>query len=230
MSVRRRRKPWDRVGLIEDELLRWVKPANPDPQCWLTSDASDSYCYPCAREARARELRMIVTPPPVPWYARNEFDRWFEEEIDGGYPGQMPSDSPAFCATCGEMLAYDLTEAGIIDEVAAFLECEFTQITPAVAYMLDRLWDHGRSPEDNPKLVVSLIKIGRQALSVVRNSMPFSSKERVLKQHPGATINGSSDTGYVVCSREGRAMGRSQLARWAWENARLWLIANPETR
>lgn len=145
--------------------------ADPDPVCWLNSDATYSYCWPCARDARARELGMIVTPRHPERWCKNEYDRWFEEGIDGGYHGGGESDNPEHCETCGMLLAYSLTDYGARQEVDHFLRCPVDKqerlygFDSETAYELDRIFAHGTGDGADPALLRDLLVIADGAIA-----------------------------------------------------------------
>ncbi|HCW61382.1 hypothetical protein [uncultured Sphingobium sp.] len=49
----------DRVDLMRalvDEVLRLVRRSDPEPACWMEDDASESFCWDCAQEERAKRM------------------------------------------------------------------------------------------------------------------------------------------------------------------------------
>lgn len=98
------------------EVADMIQPLASDPPCqhWLCSDATFSYCWPCARLARWFELDRMGPPPPASdWYERTEVEEEIIEGIDGGdwYSGE--SDTPQYCEMCGCLLRFSLTASGV---------------------------------------------------------------------------------------------------------------------
>jgi hypothetical protein len=95
--------------------------SSPPPQYWLWSDAGPSYCYPCVRIARAKELGLACVPDAQPAYARTDEEEAFVEGIDGGDWYSAIEDGPQACSLCGATLKYRLTEHGAYAEIDHYL-------------------------------------------------------------------------------------------------------------
>ncbi len=113
---------------MHDKLVPHM-PEVPD-QHWLESDASISYCRPCAREARWKELPSFgPVPKEKPFYEVSEYDLQdlINEGIDGGCHYSGMSDGSSNCHTCGDQLKYTLTDYGVEEEADHFLENPLTE-------------------------------------------------------------------------------------------------------
>lgn len=144
------------------EVADMIHPFASDPPCqhWLCSDATYSYCWPCARLARWFEMdRVGPPPPPMPWYDRTEIDEEIVEGIDGGdwYSGE--SDTPQSCEMCHCLLRFSLTSYGVSYTMEGF---EAPSIGPELfdnanaVYEIEQMLNHGAWDKD-PELVAALM-------------------------------------------------------------------------
>lgn len=166
---------------VSREIMAMVPPIDPPPQYWLDSDATFSYCYPCARKARATELGLAEPPAERDWFERSEADEEFEDGIDGGawYSGE--SDSTVACQTCGETLRYSLTDYGALSEIDHFLEFPVSQqrgIDGETTYALDRMFMHGDWDGADPDIARNLLTIARDAVPALSKARPTEGEGR----------------------------------------------------
>jgi hypothetical protein len=154
-------------GLAE-QIFERVAPSSPPPTCWLNSDATYSYCWPCAREARWKELPTFG-PAPVDkdWLTRDPIEQMIRDVIDGGYYGQGESDNVERCESCGDLLAYSLTDYGARQEVEYFLEAPVETLEPDTAYELAELIGHADWDGADHQLQADVIKIAEQVAGVL---------------------------------------------------------------
>ena len=152
----------------ERAIFAMVKPAVPEPACWLDSDAGPSYCFHCAVKARGQEFELgAPIDPDKPSYYRTDMEDAFFQGIDGGYHGQSPHDNTERCYTCGKQLAYTLTDYGAGEEADYWLETELTAFTPSEAYALDRLFiavSWNLNDDDSLKLARDVLTIAEQVI------------------------------------------------------------------
>lgn len=152
---------------LEARLFAARPPIRPEPQHWLCSDAGESYCYPCARKARAAELGIPVPPLTEDRFAKAEsaLEAQMSDGIDGGdwYSGE--SDGSAACATCGATLRYALTEYGVGQELAYFEETPHSPLNGEATYALSRIFTALCWSGADPITVERALKVGRAALS-----------------------------------------------------------------
>jgi hypothetical protein len=167
---------WRRLSELESKIIQAVPPIDPPSQHWLSSDATYSYCYPCARKARAAEMG-IPAPPDEPsgfsWEpgvdeAQATY-REFEAGIDGGFD-TSGDDSPQSCETCGSTLRYTLTDYGVEEEIAGFEEGPPSSIDPETSYALTRIFLNLTQPwaeEAAAQQLKRAVLISEQAVSVI---------------------------------------------------------------
>ncbi len=145
------------------EVADKLRPLESDPPCqhWLCSDATYSYCWPCARLARWFEMdRMGPLPPPSEWYNRSEVEEEINEGIDGGdwYSGE--SDTPQSCEMCHRLLRFSLTSYGCSYTLEGF-EAESigpeTLANPDAVYELRQMLDQGAWDKDD-ELTAELVR------------------------------------------------------------------------
>lgn len=132
----------DRLRNLSMVIMAAVPPIKPGACHWLNSDAAFSYCWPCAREARWRQLPTIgPAPAETHGWHRDPQEDLIYDGIDG-YLGGGESDSPELCACCSCTLDYRLTDYGVREEVSAFLEGPTADghVTGEVTYALDRIF------------------------------------------------------------------------------------------
>lgn len=143
----------------------------PPPQHWLSSDATYSYCYSCARLARWLEMDVIgPVPPPSNSWDRDETEERILEGIEGGnfYSGE--SDTPQSCETCGCTLRFSLTSYGVEYTLEGF---EASTIDPSnlenpdCVYELREMLDHGAWHKDDALVaeIVATATVVRQMLA-----------------------------------------------------------------
>lgn len=118
---------------------------NPPSQHWLYSDATYSYCWPCARQARWEEMGN-VGPAPFEsdrWWKRDPIEDNIREGIGGGDWYSATSDTTCQCETCGDTLHYWLTDYGLADEISYWTDEWSGEVGDAqeAAYALDRLFE-----------------------------------------------------------------------------------------
>jgi len=90
----------------------------PPPCCWLTDDASESFCPTCAPAAAKKR----------------------GAEVDGGYYGQGENDTGQFCTACGQMLDYCLTDYGASVYLDDFEDSPVSELpSRATAYEMARM-------------------------------------------------------------------------------------------
>lgn len=146
------------------EVADMIHPFASDPPCqhWLCSDATFSYCWPCARLARWFEMdRMGPPPPPSDWFDRSKTDEEILEGIDGGdwYSGE--SDTPQSCEMCHCLLRFSLTSYGVAYTMEGF---EAPSIGPEIldnadaVYEIEQILSHGAWCEE-PELVTALMDV-----------------------------------------------------------------------
>lgn len=127
-----------RLEVVSAAIFAQVQPSNPEPVCWLDTDAGSSLCWDCAVLERGKEFDLGVPLTPHRYF-RTELEEEFYRGIDGGYHGQMPHDTPEWCSCCDKGLAYELTDYGLSEEAHGWAEAEITAFTSYDAYALDRL-------------------------------------------------------------------------------------------
>lgn len=123
------------------EVADMIQPLASDPPCqhWLESDATFSYCWPCARLARWFEMDRMGPPPPQShWYDRSAVEEEIIDGIDGGdwYSGE--SDTPQHCEMCGCLLSFSLTNYGVSYTYEGF---EAPSIRPEVLNNPDAVYE-----------------------------------------------------------------------------------------
>jgi hypothetical protein len=119
-------------------------PRNPPDQHWLDSDATFSYCWPCARQARWEEMGNVGPAPfETAFYYRDPIEENIRDGIDGGVGYSGTSDTTVQCEACGDTLHYWLTDYGISDEIGYWRDEWSGRICDAQeeAYALDRLFE-----------------------------------------------------------------------------------------
>lgn len=162
--------PSDSLRAVCAALHARCPPIKPLDHYWLMSDASASYCYPCARKAVAAEMEIVDTGEPTSRWDMEEEDRdteeLFRDAIDGGYGYSGESDVTASCETCGATLAYTLTDYGVRDELAAAEDDEIVWVLNGeTSYWFDRL-DCALSWGDQAELIARAVAIGNRLLSL----------------------------------------------------------------
>ena len=113
-----------------------VPPIEPPAIYWLSSDASESYCWDCAIIARGREFELGPLLTPSEWI-RSEWENVHFEGIDGGF--DLESESTEACAICGRTLSYILTDYGLEAELSYHADLPIGDIRDEDSYALDRL-------------------------------------------------------------------------------------------
>jgi len=159
----------DRLRELEWQLYELVPPLDPPPLHWLDSDATYSYCWPCARKARWHEMGNVGEPPiESDWWNRDPIEENIRSGIDGGFDSS-PSDTPEACETCGCTLRHTLTDYGVAAELDHFAANPgFVTIGPEDSYVISRIcmnltWSGADAGE-----VVAATKIVEDALKTVR--------------------------------------------------------------
>jgi len=110
-----------RLDDVAEALSYFLPTARPHHWIGGHGDCSESFCPKCAPQALADQR---ADKPGT--------DMW----IDGGWEAHY-GDSPAFCAICGELLAYTLSEYGLREELDHFEEWQTAPDRPlssVVAY------------------------------------------------------------------------------------------------
>ena len=126
---------------IVDRLDAYVADLEVPAPYWLTgSDADESqvYCFSCAEAAAAKSIGT---------------------EVAGGYGGE--SDSCEHCDTCGRVLDYTLTDAGVGSEIDHFRKVRFRKpLGKEEAYHVARML---AGAEDDP----DAIRIATRAVNAI---------------------------------------------------------------
>jgi len=161
-------KPYELLRDLEARLYEAVPPLDPPYLYWLTSDASYSYCRPCARKARWLEMGNVGDPP---WEPRRFESDPIEENIfsgiDGGFE-QMNGDHCEVCETCGRTLWYTLTEYGVSEELDGHRENPgYGSVGPEDTYRISRICLNLTWSGADEKEVLEAIVIVESALAVV---------------------------------------------------------------
>lgn len=130
-------------------IMKAVPPIEPPAVHWLNSDAGSSYCWSCAIIARGLEFELGPLIKPRRTYLRDEWEDIYFDGIDGGW--DLQSDHTEACEICHRTLSYILTEYGVREEFAYYLESPLTVVRDEESYALDRLclniW-HGSPRKD----------------------------------------------------------------------------------
>lgn len=144
MSFLRDARKWHRERVIAArinervrEICKAVPPIEPPAIHWLSSDASESYCWTCAIVARGREFELGPVLSVIDHWQRDEWQRAFFEGIDGGF--DIESESVEACAICGCTLSYILTDYGLEAELSYHADLPIGDIRDEDSYALDRL-------------------------------------------------------------------------------------------
>lgn len=132
--------PHSKLDRLEDELYALVPPLDPAPCHWLNSDATYSYCWPCARQTRWEEMGNVGPAPfETAWYYRDPIEENIRSGIDGGFDSS-PSDSPESCEVCGCTLRHTLTDYGVESELDHFAEHPgFQVVRDEDSYVISRI-------------------------------------------------------------------------------------------
>lgn len=166
---------WQTLMELERQILAAVPPIDPPACHWLESDAGPSYCGKCAWEARWRELPTFGPAPEEPdWYNRNDFEELLASGISGAIGSE--SDRPENCETCGCTLDYLLTEFGQDEELCHFTDYPITpdtEISGETTYVLSRVFMNLDTPNADKRKVSEALKIARDALVAITNSVPI---------------------------------------------------------
>lgn len=130
------------------EIQKAVPPIDPPAVHWLNGDSCNSYCWECAVKARGEEFDLGVPLTPRRWH-RTDLEDAFYDGIDGGFDGE--SDTTEACDTCGRTLSYILTDYGVDEEIAYYLESPLTAVRDEDSYAIDRLalnvWHGSKTPQ-----------------------------------------------------------------------------------
>jgi hypothetical protein len=126
----------------------------PLPQHWLMSDASESYCYSCARKAAWAEMGNTGEPPEPARYSfeRDEAQEAIAEAVDGGEWYSGTADTPQSCTTCHATLRFSLTAYGVSYAIEGLGAEEVTLdalANPDFAYELMELFEAIGEVEDD---------------------------------------------------------------------------------
>lgn len=161
----------------EQRLYDVMPPLDPESLHWLSSDATFSYCYPCARKARLEEMGLATWPDAGTGYtwertveqdAAADLERELEEGIDGWFDSS-PSDSPESCETCGRTLRHTLTDYGVIAELDHFAsDPGFGRFGPEDSYTVSRIclnltWSG--APTDQVEAAIVIVEDGLKAVA-----------------------------------------------------------------
>lgn len=113
----------EQLDELVTELVELVPPIDPPFQHWLNpGDASYSYCWPCAREARWHEMGNVGQPPfEADWWQCDPIEENIRSGIDGGFD-TLSGDSPEACEICRRTLRYTLNDYGVAEELAHYAE------------------------------------------------------------------------------------------------------------
>lgn len=169
---------YERLAALETELYALVPPIDPPALYWLSSDATYSYCQPCAEKARLEELGLPGWPDVgsgFTWERTTEQEAAAElaQEIEGGIDGgfeQLPSDCPESCETCGCTLRHTLTDYGVSAELAHFAANPgFATFGPEDAYTVSRICMNLSWSGAQAKQVSEAIAIVQDALQTARS-------------------------------------------------------------
>ena len=156
---------------LEWQLYAIVPPIDPEPLHWLNSDATYSYCRPCARIARWAEMGNVGQPPiEADWWAHDPIEDNIRDGIDGGFDSS-PSDCPESCEKCGRTLRHTLTDYGVSAELDHFAENPgFGHVGPEDSYVVSRICMNLTWSGADPKEVEEDIAIVESALASSRVS------------------------------------------------------------
>ncbi|MGR4893395.1 hypothetical protein ACIPPQ_20415 [Sphingopyxis sp. LARHCG72] len=161
--------PYQTLDRLENELYALVPPLDPAPCHWLDSDATFSYCWACARQARWEEMGNVGPAPfEIAFYYRDPIEENIRGGIDGGFDASA-SDSPESCEGCRRTLRHTLTEYGVETELDHFREHPgFQVVRDEDSYVISRIclnltWSG--APDDQ---VGEAIKIVEDALATAK--------------------------------------------------------------
>jgi len=157
--------PYERLSRLLNLILGAVPPIDPPYQHWLCDgDDGETYCWPCARTARWHQMGNVGPPPfEADWWLRDPIEENIRSGIDGGFDC-LNNDSTVSCATCGCTLAYTLTEYGVQEEIASYLECPLAApIRDEDSYALYILFLNETQPSSDPAIVAQCITIAEAA-------------------------------------------------------------------
>lgn len=161
-----------KLSELEWQLYALVPPLDPPALHWLDSDATYSYCWPCARKARWHEMGNVGEPPAESdWWNRDPIEENIRSGIDGGFDSAS-SDTPESCEICGCTLQHTLTDYGVSAELSHFAENPgFVTVGPEDSYVISRIcmnltWDGADEQE-----VAAATKIVEDALSALRQHL-----------------------------------------------------------
>lgn len=170
-------QPFERLSRLEQELYALVPPIDPPALHWLSSDATYSYCRPCAEKARLKELGLSDWPDAGSRYswertpeqqAAADLAKEIEQGIDGGFD-ILSNDCPQSCETCGCTLRHTLTDDGVLVQLNHFeINPGFETVGPEDTYVISRItmnlcWSGAHS-----ELVGAAIQIVEDALVTAR--------------------------------------------------------------
>lgn len=177
-------QPYERLSRLEQELYALVPPIDPPALHWLSSDATYSYCWPCAKKARLKELGLAAWPDVGPSFsydrtaeqqAAAELVETIENGIDGGFDG-LPGDQSESCESCGCTLRHTLTEDGVLDELNHFeINPGFETVGPEDAYVISRITMNLCWSGAHAELVGAAIQIVEDALVTARAAQAVQS-------------------------------------------------------
>lgn len=164
------RPPWERLRDLEGELLAAVPAVDPPGCHWLNSDATHSYCWPCAREAAWRELPSIgPAPVEVDWWLRDPMETLIRDRIDGPQSGE--SDGIEHCHGCGRTLDCLLTDHGVDEELGHYAEHPIAPdetVDGERTYALSRVFLNLGWEGADPDRVEAAVRIAEDALAAAR--------------------------------------------------------------
>lgn len=131
-------------------------------QHWLNSDATFSYCWPCARKAAWAEVGDGGECPAEPerTWENNKVEEKIAEAIDGGTWYSGTSDTPQSCETCGCTLSFSLTAYGVEYTLEGF-EADSLMLdnlaNPSCVYELKEMFDGIENIEDDNQALLDAI-------------------------------------------------------------------------
>lgn len=163
----------ERLSALESLLYAAVPPIDPPPLHWLDSDASYSYCWPCARKARWLEMGNVGDPPwEADWFDRDPIEENIRSGIDGGFDGSS-SDHTEACEMCGCTLRHTLTDYGVGQEIDHFIENPVgAPVSAETSYEISRICLNLTWSGADPKEVADAITIVEAALLAAGVEVP----------------------------------------------------------